>query len=333
MKSRKQFVFVFLGSVAWAALVSHGLFHLMGIQPILPAPDFGSQYHAAPIHAAGSSLVYYGFDWDAIAHRYERPVKMLGVPAASPCELEVRQNEVGPTDFTILGVAESDLDEDAISDFRADIVPFSVTFRDLQRAHWDQTLVKRTMCKYPLRYARILFPLAGRPLAIPVAIRERWRRFRGRHNSSAAEPLPTFDVRGDWPTNRLSDWDGGRILRNAELMRQLTDGHHSFSGPKHWAMERMLRNGLSRGTVVVIVLPDSPLYMHDVIDADVVSAFEKSIAELTQLFPQVHWVRLDHEPKLSSNDVYWDLAHLNATGREIATAELMRQLPPGIRRQ
>jgi hypothetical protein len=328
MTRRQQFALILLSTVALASLASHAVYHVLGIEPIISFLDFGAEFHSTPMLAAGSSLVNYGIQWDSVASEFSRPVKLLTTPAASACELEVLQARAPKSDFTVLGISESDMDETVIADIRPELVSFSRTWRDLRESRAEGALIRRTMSKYPLRDIRILFPMAGRSMGLMVGFRKIWRDFRSRHAASESEPLPTFDTKGNWPTNRISDWDTGRRLRNVEVTRQLSGGVHSFSGPKHLALERMLRYATSTGKAVVVVMPESPLYAKEVIDPSATQAFETSVADMARRVPAAKWIRMDQVADLQTDTLYWDLVHLNADGRPLATAALIEQLKP-----
>jgi hypothetical protein len=288
-------------------------------------------FHSTPIAAAGSSLIGYGLDWDVVAKDFSRPVKMIGAPAGSPCELEFLQDGVPETDFTLLGISVSDMSEYSLSDFRAVIVPVLQTWRDLRQSQADRDLATRILGQYPLQYLRLLFPTAGRSTGVMVGIRKIALQWLARRAAGTSDPLPTFESHGSYPTNRISDWDHGRVLRNVELDRVACGGRFWFAGPKHLALERMLRRAAARGKVVVVVMPDSPLYMQEVIDAWVPRAFEESMVETARRVPEAKWIRLDRIPELQSNTLYWDLVHLNADARPLATAALLKQLEPILR--
>jgi hypothetical protein len=332
MTTRRQFVVILLSVVALSSLASHAVIRLLGVVTVAtPFPDSGSNFQATPIVAAGSSLINYGLEWDRVANEFSRPVKILTTPAASPCELEILLANAPKTDFTLLGIAVSDMDEDVISDFRADVVPFTQTWHDLRESRADESLRRRTLGQYPLRYLRVLFPTAGRSMGLLVGLRKVARDLVHRHGASTAEPLPTFNNAMVWPTNRISDWDAGRRLRNTEQQRTLSADRHSFAGPKRRALERMLRLALTRGQAVVVVMPESPIYDRDVIDPSVKKAFAAEVEDVAARFPAVKWIRLDRLNELHSNELYWDLVHLNAAGRPMATAALIQQLKPWLR--
>jgi hypothetical protein len=332
MTTRRQFALILLSTVALASLASHAAIRLFGLETeAIRNEEFGLNFHSHPIVVAGSSLIGYGFDWDLIAKDFSRHIIRITTPAASPCELEVLQAEVPETDFTIIGISVSDMDEDVISDFRANVVPFTWTWRDLRGSGADGTLVRRTISQYPLWYARLLFPTAGRSVGLLVSFRRVARELMHRHAGSESDPLPTFNDSSGFPTNRISDWDRGRVLRNVESQRVACGGNHSFSGPKQLALERMLRWAAVRGKVVVVVIPESPLYQQEVIDPLVTQSFEKALADMAGRVPAAKWIRMDRIPGLRSNELYWDLVHLNAEARPLATAELLKQLEPIMR--
>jgi hypothetical protein len=327
-----KFALVFLTALALSSLATHAIIRALGIVTFaMPFPPSGTNYLSTPLVAAGSSLITYGLDWDRVAREFSRPVKILATPAASPCELELLAAAVPTNAATILGIAASDMDEEVLSDFRSENVPLARTWQDLRESHADGTLARRTLGQYPLRYLRVLYPTAGRSTGVLVGFRQAARAFIHRHASSISEPLPTFNNAAGWPTNKISDWDSGRLLRNTSQQRGLSAERHSFDGPKRLALERMLRVALARGKAIIVVMPNSPIYNHDVINDSIEAEFQKELGEIAREFPAVQWIRLDQIPALQSDALYWDLVHLNADGRPVASNELLRQLKPILR--
>jgi hypothetical protein len=79
--------------------------------------------------------------------------------------------------------------------------------------------------------------------------------------------------------------------------------------------------------MIVVVIPESPLFRQEFITADVQRQFEVLLAEARERTPEAVWVRLDAVPDLlRSNKYYWDLVHLNTAGQALATQVLLAQL-------
>jgi len=78
--------------------------------------------------------------------------------------------------------------------------------------------------------------------------------------------------------------------------------------------------------MIVVVMPESPLFRQELLTADAKQRFETLLGEARERTPEAIWVRLDAEPSLDSNDLYWDLVHLNAPGQTRATELLLGKL-------
>ena len=127
-------------------------------------------------------------------------------------------------------------------------------------------------------------------------------------------------------TDKVTEWPQPRVLRRLTLMRSLCKGAHTFDGPKHLALERMVRQGVQQGSVTVIILPVSPIYAQEFLPSETLGRFEASLTELERSVPQARWVHLERLSELHSNELYWDFVHMNVNGQRIATDELLRQL-------
>jgi len=287
---------------------------------------FGTGEAKAPILVAGSSLTFYGISFEKVSQAMSHQVVTRSVPSASPCELEQLVGAVPKADLYILGVSVFDLNEFALSDFRADVTPLARSLADLRESHSDWPYVKRILGQYPLRYLRLLYPSAGRSLGVMLGLREKCRVLFGRGHRESAEAALTLDV-GSRPRTQesIQDWTPARTLRNLSQMRMQSQGKQGFSGPKSLALRRMLQ-ATNFGRVVVTVMPASPSYQREFVHEQVSSDFESAIAKAQKSNPSALWVRLDHLPELKSNAFYWDLVHLNEKGQEIATAGFLSRL-------
>ncbi len=323
----RQLALILISAVAISSLISHATINLLGVATeALRNNTYEPEFHGAPVIVAGSSLTFYGLDWRTVAKRLSRPVRSLTTPAASPCELEQLLKDAPPTDLTVIGISLTDLNEDYISDFRADVVPLNQTARDLWNSHCDRALSRRMLGLYPLRFARLLYPTAGRAVGVLVGLRAKLQKLSARARAAAADPLPVMGASSEFPTNRLADWSTGRLLRNEEVLRAGCNNRHTYQGPKRLALERLLHAAGAHGRVLVVVMPLSPTYEHDMLDATARQSFEAELEEMLRCEPKAHCVRIDQIPELHSGDYFWDLCHLNLAGQRIATPVLLEHL-------
>jgi hypothetical protein len=102
-------------------------------------------------------------------------------------------------------------------------------------------------------------------------------------------------------------------------MRSETGGKHAFNGVKKLAFERMLLRAQKQGSVIVVVLPVSPLYAREFLTPEAVHDFESLLDEAQRIDPQAQFVRLDKLSALNSDECFGDLVHLNGAGKRIAT--------------
>ena len=118
---------------------------------------------------------------------------------------------------------------------------------------------------------------------------------------------------------KISDWTPAYLLRRLAKLRSACQGQHSYYGPKQLALRRMLEQACRQGRTVVLVLPVSPAYQTEFLDAETRRQFETAVADLQRTVPGAHWLRLDRLPALNSNDLFWDVVHMNVYGKKIAT--------------
>jgi hypothetical protein len=176
-----------------------------------------------------------------------------------------------------------------------------------------------------------VFPTVGNSDAVLVGLRSKIRERLG--FASAAEDRETALFLPSKPvlefgesTARVSDWAEGRIQRRLALVRAENGGRHTFSGPKRLALHRMLMRARQKGGVIVVALPVSQAYVDEFLTPDVVSSFEKALAEETDDVPGIQVVRLDQVPGLTAHRYFMDLVHLNSDGRRVATAAFLEKL-------
>ena len=246
-------------------------------------------------------------------------------------EWEHFQGRAEGTLTTVLVVSAYDLNEYIVCDFRAEMAPLGRTIRDLWRTHADWPLCKRLLSQYPLAYVRVLFPTSGRSNGVMVGVREKFKELAGGVFALQAEAGPTLSMGGgeltkQYKTEKISDWDQGRMLRRLTEMKIACQGKQAFDGPKKKAFLRMLEKGSKQGHVIVVVLPVSPAYSREFLTPEVNRAFEQGLAEARSAVPEATWVRLDRIDKLHSNEYFWDLVHMNIYGRQIATEVFLTSL-------
>ncbi len=325
MNRRRQLVALVLVPLALTSLASHLTIGFLGIET---SPRFrepiGRPGGSNTICAAGSSLTFYGLDWDKIAAVTDRPVTKCGVPAASPCELELIYETVPNPDITVVGISVYDLNEYFLSDFRSEVVPLKAAIRDLGASGADWPFTKRVVSQYLLSWLRILFPTAGRSTGVMVGMRAKARGLLGKARSGS-ETGPSLNALSP-AAARIEDWPPGRMWRNLASTRASCQGRIGFGGPKRLALKRLLSRAVQRGRAVVVVLPVSPPYYNEFIDEDVSLLFENLLAELKRSTSEILWVRLDLVSELHSTRYYWDLVHLNVEGQAIATEIMIHRL-------
>ena len=319
MTRRNQLFLIVGGAVFVASAISHAAVRLFKLErsPRL-VERIGVESQNTPLCAAGSSLLFYGLDWELISKALGRGIIKCGVPAASPSELEQVASPI-QTDATVIGISLYDLNEHLLSDFRSEVVPFGGTVRDLYASNADWPFTKRLVGQYPLTYARTLFPTAGRSLGVMVGIRRELRQLLGRGaGTSGAEPALTFEQRGS-AVETIESWTEGRTLRNLAQIETGCQGRWEFNGPKRLALQRLVGRAQEKGHVFLVVMPQPPPFLKKFATAEVLQRFERALAEIGKAHPQVVWVRLDRAPVLQSSRCYWDLVHLNGTGQQLAT--------------
>jgi len=324
LSARRQFWIVLLTTAVLGLGASQLTARWLGFQTIAMTPyDYGAG--AAPVRAfaASSSLGYYGLDWGAIATNTGWSIRRYDIPAGSPCEMEAGQELATNATASILVVSAFDLDEGFFSEFRCALVPLGRTFQDLRESQASWAFSKRALSRYPEYWLKQVFPTAGSSMGVLVGLRSKaqaWRRSGGPSDKAVLNGSQAQEK-----TERVCDWDQGKLLRNAATLNASAQGTHFYSGPKHQSLRRILDRARMRGRVVVVVLPVSPAY-HRLVGDKSATEFETSLAGFERDFPTAQFVRLDRLKGLSDDCNFWDLVHLNVYGRAIATRELEQRL-------
>src|SRR5437764_34404 len=83
---------------------------------------FGAGNLPARATAAGSSLAFFGIDWEKVSGALGTRVRAWTIPCGSVLENELFQSDASPAACTVLGISAHDLNENYVSDFRADII-------------------------------------------------------------------------------------------------------------------------------------------------------------------------------------------------------------------
>ena len=221
MAPRNRLVLIVLAADALAAAASHVVIRWVGIETIpIRQWSLGASNSAPPLVAMGSSLTFFGLAFDQISDALGTRVICRSAASASPCELEdLVPRDVEPR-LTIIGVSIFDLNEQVLSDFRADLVPATRSASDLWQSGSDWAFVKKIMGQYPLHYARWFFPTAGRSTAVMAGLRDKAGRWL---NTLAGRPAPqVLTADPHYQTRRpgsLDDWDSSRLLSNLAALR------------------------------------------------------------------------------------------------------------------
>jgi hypothetical protein len=317
-----------------SVLASQGVGRWLGlIIPPFWVTDYGAPNRGRPVAVVGTSLCFHALDLEEFSTRWDRAINTVGTGNASPCELEWLGSRIPQAECTLIALSVYDFNENLLSDQRPQIVPLLRTLQDLKDSRADWAFAKRLVGQYPLSYLRRLFPTAGMSQALLNKLRDQARTLTHR-NAPAAEERLTLTVRSDLArTEKISDWTSGRTVRNLTVMRTSFQGKHTFGGPKFLALRRMLARASPRRQMAVVVLPVSAVYEQAFLSVARAGEFERAIACLQKEQPEVRWVRLDQIPQLHACECYWDLVHLNAQGRALATPMALNQLKGWADRQ
>ena len=298
-----------------AAGASHAVARWLGIrvqsaEVLQMVPETGKRGLAV----GGSSLVYYGIGWQEIATKLGVGVQNNSAPSASPCEIEFTPLGTSAAQLRVLGISLYELNETNVSDARPALVPFAQTLTDLRASSVPWSFMKSLISRYPREEVRQIFPTVGRSVHVMVGLRRKIKELL--HKSAEAVQSVQSSSEQD---ARLTDWEEGRILRNAATMSAVLDHQQLFDGPKRRALTRIIATATPERPLLVLVLPVSPTYSRLVADPDAQAACYKMLAETLSPRPGLAVLRLDELPALRDDAVFCDLIHLNFAGRALAT--------------
>ncbi|MFO1488369.1 MAG: SGNH/GDSL hydrolase family protein [Verrucomicrobiota bacterium] len=330
MSRRRQFLIIFVVVLALTSALCHLIAWKFKI--LTHAGEnlhFGTNHTGKVAFAAGSSLAFYGIAWSDVAATYQAEVVGHAVPGASVREMEVFYRRHPEATLTFIGISAYDINEHHMSNYRAQVVPFREEVARLweARASWSQA--KKVLSQYPMEGIRAVFPTAGAYGAVMVKTREILRSLVRRPAAAAAPPKPEGAVitdKGNPETSTIRDWDDAHLQRSISDIRSHGGGEFEFQSTKRKALIRFIRQAAHQGKVAVIVIPESPVYQREFLTPDASRRFEELVAAARREVPEAAWIRLDQVPELASNNLYWDLIHMNAQGQAIATAALLGQL-------
>jgi hypothetical protein len=324
---KTQLVLVLLTVVLLCSFVSHVAVRRFQIYADYSVPQpYGGGDNKGPIILDGSSLAYSGIDWNEVSARMGSSITSWATAGSSPAEWEIQNRRSPNTTCAFVVISAYDLNEYWLCDFRADIVPFSQTVSDLRHSGVGWSFSKRILSQYPVMLVRKIFPTVGRSDGVMTGIRDMVKSWL---DGGAAQPdseATAFTTGPEAATEKLSEWPEGRLQRRLVLMKEKCQGKHAFNGPKELALIRLLEQASRQGTVKLIVVPVSPIYQKEFLDAKTMGAFEQTISDIETRFPQAQVIRLDHLPSLDDDSLFKDLVHLNANGQRIATADLLQHL-------
>jgi hypothetical protein len=332
MRRTLQLVLVLGIAVSIASVASHILAAWLGIETQTGRSwEIGPSNGKPPAYLAGSSLSGDAISWDLVSTQLDRRIGGWGVAGSSPWEWDAFQRKVPPTSLTILVVSPYDLNDQFLCDFHANVVPAADTIDDLWRSGANWQFSKRVLSQYPLMCLRVLFPTAGRSRGLIGELHDKLSKVLGFSAAGNSEAGPTLALGKetsvkDYKKEKISSWPKATLLRRLAALRSSCQGRHAFDGPKKLAFVRMLSRAQEHGRVIVVVLPVSPCYAAEFLDADVTRRFEIALADAQHSVPQAQWVRLDQLPALNSNECFWDLVHMNPDGQRIATEAFLNRL-------
>jgi hypothetical protein len=286
--------------------------------------DYRNANGSSLAYLAGSSLAGQALSWKRISQVSDREIIGWGIAGGSPCEWEMFQPRARGARMTFIVVSSYDLDEAILCDFRAEVVPIGHTIQALRQSHADWSHSRTALSQYPTAWLRLLFPALGRSRGIMGELHQKLEGAVGHSTTIRSDAGPTLSLGQDGAVDearngRISDWPEAERLRKLTAMSSGFQGSHSFQGPKHFALRRMLQYGKNRGDVIATVVPVSPTYAKAFMNMELSRQFESSIGEIERDISGIRWIRLDHLNALNSDDNFYDLVHMNAVGQQITT--------------
>lgn len=322
-------ILIVLTVMVLAAIGSHLVVSWLGIRSGWGDHRVAGSEFAGPLaNVAGSSLLGDALDVPLACRTLQQGMQTWFVAGSSPCEWVELQSRAADAKLTIIGISAYDLNEHFLCDYRPEIVPLTQTIQDLVKSESSWAFGKRVVSQYPLTRLRLLFPTLGRSAGVTGGIRDHFERYFRPGAKVETEAGPTAAAWSSTETDptrleKISNWSPAYMLRRLSKLRSACQGLHSYDGPKRLALQKMLAQGRRQGEVVVLVLPVSPAYQREFLDAETRWKFEETIADHQRAVPGVRWLRVDQVPELNTNDVFWDAVHMNTYGKKISTDHIL----------
>ncbi len=316
MNEKRTLAFVLLAAVTLASVGSHLLAHrLRIIRDAVRVDVIGPGHATLPIQVTGSSLVFYGIDWEKIATITDHEILAYGSPSASPCEIEAMPLVEKEAALRVIGISAYDMNERNLSDYRAALVPVEQAASDLWTGHEDWPFAKRVFSQYPLQASRTLFPTAGLSTPVMVRLRDEARALFS-HGPVLAAGVHDSDLADE----RLSDWEPGRVGRNIATIRTaIAGGTHIYGRTKRLALLRLLARCSAAGPTMLIVMPVSPAYRAAFLRPEDDVALDQILADAQKSSPSVELIRIDKNSALNESSNFCDIIHLNRAARGQST--------------
>lgn len=338
--SGMQVAGVIILSLVLCSLGDHALAHWVGLSRNAPWMPTEALYrrtgpqNGPQVFCAGSSLLVSGLSWPAVSESLDEGIEAWTVAGSSPEVWEVFQQQKRVSETTIVGVSVYDLNEMRLTPERASFVPLNVTIRDLWSSRAAPDLRERILAQYAISYIQVFFPTAGKADKVLDALRSKAADMLGKrgdlqqHEGVVVEKKGVLDVQ-DAATS-VADLSPGHVLRRLDTMRAENHGKQEFiDGPKHLALRRLLLRAQQEGRVIVVVLPVSQYYVDEFLDTSSAAAFERALGEEMAAVPNATLVRLDQISGISNNKYFFDLVHMNSSGRELLTSVFLKEVKEG----
>lgn len=311
-------------AVVIAALCSHLMVRCLRIKTSSGGyQNYGATDRIATTRLYGSSVAYSGVDWRKVSEALDNPIESWASLGSTPSEWEQSPLPSKEVNRIFIVVSPVDLNEDALSDFRADYVPLRQTIQDLWQVKADWPFTKRVLSQYATRALRTFFPSVGRSDGVMTGIRDELKRLTERGSPGESGEAFRFKIEGDSGLEeRISDWPPGRIKRRLALV----PAKHFFNGLKKMAITRLIQKVHHQGEVTLVVLTVSPIYQKEFLTATVRQDFEMELVDFQRSWPQMRLIRLDQLLPLQDDTMFADFVHANRYGQQIATVAFLSQL-------
>jgi hypothetical protein len=332
--SWKKLATVALVSMAITSSISHVLAHWLGITRSTGIYRRVGPVSGPQVFTAGSSLLVSGLDWPRISSVLGQGIENWSVGGSTPDIWEQFARRRHNGNLTVIGISLYDINETRVAADRAMCVPFGRSVSDLWTSAAEPDLWHRTLTQYSMKYLWLPFPTAGETEKVLVGMRRKAAELSGRQASLDAyegvllQPQGVLDG-GKFTTN-LTDWSSAKLQRRIEALgADIQDRHEFFRGPKRLALHRLIAASQKQGKVILVVFPVSKAYLTVWVNERVVRDFEKAVGEAKAAAPDTLVVRLDTIPDITDDANFWDLVHLNSTGRRLATNVFLQEAALG----